>query len=801
MNTVIREIVYTLYRYGATTVYGIRNGFGGLVDDAMWVKLTIDDVQDIHSIGGSILQVHSGWHSIEAGAAALLRRNAKQFFALGGDGTIKGTLQLLTALTKKGHECACVGVPLTIDNNIPLVDSTLGFDTACTIARQAINAAYVEATCNANCIGFVKFTGQKSGFLAMHTTLASRHVNVCLLPEMETSPEKVMAHCEDLMKTQGYAVVVVAEGVGESMFRLAGETDTSKDVGYWLRDKILAHFKGKGLPLTIKYIDPTHMVKAYPPNTSDSVYCSTIGEDAVHGAMAGYTGIAAVKLYERHIYMPISVIAELPARKVLPQGRWCSRMLFTTKQPSFAPDGFEYPAPSSGIIEALLRCSTPVTASSLLNPGSELVRLNSANLAATFPSKQVANPVMKSAGGTAMTANSWSSQCWTRRNAADTGPGSFVQLLRAGQRELLHFDPQEPGAAAALVTCGGLCPGLNSVIREVASMLRKYGVQKIYGIIGGYQGCVKPDEWIDLTTDVIQDIHMMGGSILVSDRGNPPPEDIAKTLQSRNVRQFFVLGGDGTHAGAMETFTAMTAIKHECAVVGVPKTIDNDIQLLDRSFGFDTACTEAKNAIDSAYVESSTNANCIGLVKLMGRHCGWIALMASLAARTVDVCLIPEMSVSLPKLLDYVVDVMKRKKKAVIVVAEGCGDTILQSCGARDAGGNKVLADVGPYLKDEITKYCKAKAVPVTIKYIDPTYMIRSVAANAKDSEYSAMLGQMAVHGAMAGYTGITVGKVDERFVMLPIHAIAGKGSRKVDVSSRFFERLMATTLQPSFEP
>ena len=157
---------------------------------------------------------------------------------------------------------------------------------------------------------------------------------------------------------------------------------------------------------------------------------------------------------------------------------------------------------------------------------------------------------------------------------------------------------------------------------------------------------------------------MLGGSVLVSDRGNPPHDAIAKVLQKRKVRQFFVLGGDGTHAGAMQTFEAMTALDHECAVVGVPKTIDNDIQLLDRSFGFDTACTEALNAIESAYAESSTNANCIGLVKLMGRHCGWIALTAALAARTVDICLIPEMSISLPKVLAYIADIMKRKTRA-----------------------------------------------------------------------------------------------------------------------------------------
>jgi len=294
---------------------------------------------------------------------------------------------------------------------------------------------------------------------------------------------------------------------------------------------------------------------------------------------------------------------------------------------------------------------------------------------------------------------------------------------------------------------------------------------------------------------------MLGGSILVSDRGNPPVEDIAKVLQRRGIRQYFVLGGDGTHAGAMETFKAMTAINHECAVVGVPKTIDNDIQLLDRSFGFDTACTEAKVAIDSAYAEATTNANCVGLVKLMGRHCGWISMLASLSARTVDVCLLPEMNISLPKVLAHIGDTMKRKKYAVVVVAEGCGDTIISGTGETDAGGNVALADVGIYLKNEISKYCSQNGIPTTIKYIDPTYMIRSVPANSKDSEYSSILAQHAVHSAMAGYTGITVGKVDERYVMLPIHSIVGKGSRAVDLKGSLFDFLVGSTRQPNFEP
>jgi 6-phosphofructokinase 1 len=334
---------------------------------------------------------------------------------------------------------------------------------------------------------------------------------------------------------------------------------------------------------------------------------------------------------------------------------------------------------------------------------------------------------------------------------------------------------------------------------EVVRMLHAYGVENVWGIRGGYKGCVKDDEWMELTDDYVQDIHTQGGTVLVSDRGNPPHIEIAKTLQRRNVRWYFVLGGDGTHKGATQTYDEMPGIGHECAVCGVPKTIDNDIQLLDQTFGFDTAVTEAEKAIDSAYVEATTNANCVGLVKLMGRHCGWVAATASLAARHVDICLIPEMDVDVEKVLDHVIAVMQRKKYCVVVVAEGCGDTLLKGDGATDAGGNKILADVGPWLKDAITSRCKKEKVPVTIKYIDPTYMIRSVEANAFDNMYCSVLAQEAVHGAMAGYTCFTVGKIDEVYCMIPIHAICGKGQKKMEVNSRIYDRLIMTTQQPNF--
>jgi len=578
-----------------------------------------------------------------------------------------------------------------------------------------------------------------------------------------------------------------------------GETD----VGVWLKDEILAHFKLKQKTLTIKYIDPTDMIRAVPANAQDSVYCSTLARQAVNGAMAGFTGITVAKVYERVCYIPTLAFTRQALKRVNVKGRWFARLLFSTKQPDLSPAGISPKAPALRK-EGLKSCSRAVSINAVLGNGDEVHRLEIINLAEKFPSRNVQTPMKRTvfSEDLFLAGDAWSTQTFSRGSARDVGGRKYMQLLRSGPREVLHWDPADPEMAAAIVTCGGICPGLNSVIRELVKMLMAYGVKKVYGIIGGFKGCVSPDSWIELTEERVQDIHNEGGSILVSDRGNPPHSEIAKSLKSKGVRQYFVLGGDGTHKGAMQTFDAMQEIDYECSVVGIPKTIDNDIPLLDTSFGFDTACTEAAKAIVSAYVESTTNANCIGLVKLMGRHCGFIAAHATLAARVVDACLIPEMDISQEKLMDYIVEVMKTKKHAVIVVAEGCGDTILKSDGSeKDAGGNKVLADVGPYLKDEITSHFKKLNLPVSIKYIDPTYMIRSVPANAYDSLYCATLAQQAVHGAMAGYSGISVGKVDERYVMLPIHAVTSQGTRSLDVNGRVFERLVAATKQPSFAP
>jgi len=799
-NAAIRGIYHMLKAYGVPRVFGVKSGFGGLPEEQNWVELTHEAVQDIHNKAGTILESERG-NARHADMAGMLQmHNCKQLFILGGDGAHKGALQLGTALKSIDHECALVAIPSTVDNDLNMVDTSFGFDTACTEARDCVSAAYVEATCNANCIGLVKLLGNGSGFLAMNATLAARNVDMCLLPEMEIDLPKVLAHCEHVMATKGHAVIVVADGAKESLFRRAG-ISMEGDVGTWLRDQIMDHFKEKSKPLTVKYIDPTYMVRSVKANANDSAYCAALADHAVHAAMAGFTCVSVVRTYMKMVYLPIHACVHA-AKRVNPMGRWFSRMAFTTGQPRFEPEGFEYrAAPSDG---SMKKMSTPLALNAILPANSTICRLDCVNLGEKFTSKQIESPLKSSLmnqshGSLFLRPDWWTTQSFERDGTADSAARTYLQFRRCGPSQWIHFDTSEPEAAAAIVTCGGLCPGLNNVIREIVQILWTYGCKTVYGIIGGYKGCVEDEHWVKLTPETVENIHKLGGSVLVSDRGNPPHSEIAKVMQRRKVRQFFVLGGDGTHKGAMQSFKAMEEISHECAVVGVPKTIDNDITLVDRTFGFDTACTEARKAIDSAYVEATTNANCVGLVKLMGRHCGWIAATATIAARNADICLIPEMNINLPKVMDYIVEVMRKKKYAVIVVAEGCGDTMITSGGGTDAGGNKVLADVGPFLKDAITKHMKSLDIPITIKYIDPTYMIRAVPANAFDSIYCSVLAQMAVHSALAGYTGISVGKVDERYVMLPIHSIVDKGARKVDLKSRVFERLLATTGQPSF--
>jgi 6-phosphofructokinase 1 len=368
----------------------------------------------------------------------------------------------------------------------------------------------------------------------------------------------------------------------------------------------------------------------------------------------------------------------------------------------------------------------------------------------------------------------------------------------AGPREKLFFNPSE--VTVGIVTCGGLCPGLNDVIRALTfCSLESYGVKRVLGFKYGYEGLVAKYYHypIELTTDNTDDIHEKGGTILKSSRGAQDTEDIIDTLVHYGVDILFTLGGDGTQRGSRDIAEGVKKRGLPISVVGIPKTIDNDINLIQRSFGFETAVEETWDIITNAHFEAKAYRNGIGLVRLMGRESGWIAASASLANSSVNFCLVPEVPFDLHGPNGFLTQLKKRllvKDHAVVVVAEGAGQGLFDAGLGADKSGNKSLNDIGILLKTEIDGFFKAEKMEVNIKYFDPSYQIRSRSANANDSMYCLQLGNNAVHAAMAGKTNMIVGLHHDRLVHLPIPLI---GDRKmIDPQSWFWQTVLQATHQ-----
>ncbi|KAI7987427.1 ATP-dependent 6-phosphofructokinase 3 [Camellia lanceoleosa] len=379
-----------------------------------------------------------------------------------------------------------------------------------------------------------------------------------------------------------------------------------------------------------------------------------------------------------------------------------------------------------------------------------------------------------------------------------------THFRRAGPRQKVYFESDE--VHACIVTCGGLCPGLNTVIREiVCGLYHMYGVKKVLGINGGYRGFYSRNT-ITLTPKVVNDIHKRGGTVLGTSRGGHNTKKIVDSIQDRGINQVYIIGGDGTQKGASAIYEEIRRRGLKVAVAGVPKTIDNDIPVIDKSFGFDTAVEEAQRAINAAHVESESNENCIGLVKLMGRDSGFIAMHATIASRDVDCCLIPESPFYLEGaggLFEYIEKRLKENGHMVIVIAEGAGQELLseslRSSHQQDASGNKLHQDVGLWISQSIKDhFSRQKKMTINLKYIDPTYMIRAVPSNASDNVYCTLLAQSAVHGTMAGYTGFTVGPVNGRHSYIPFYRIIERQNRVV-ITDRMWARLLSSTNQPSF--
>lgn len=371
----------------------------------------------------------------------------------------------------------------------------------------------------------------------------------------------------------------------------------------------------------------------------------------------------------------------------------------------------------------------------------------------------------------------------------------------AGPRKKIYFDPSK--TRAGIVTCGGLCPGFNDVIRALVLELSfRYGVKKIFGFRNGYQGFIARygHPVVELTPEVVSQINEEGGTILGTSRGEQDPAEIVDCLEQLGINVLFVVGGDGTLRGALTISREIAERGKKIAVVGIPKTIDNDIMYIDQSFGFQTAFSVATESIRAAHAEAVSSPNGVGLVKVMGRHSGFIACYASLAKNDANFVLIPEVTFQLrgPNgLLAAIQDRLKHRGHAVIVVAEGAGQTLLaESPRSTDASGNTKLGDIGLYLKQVITSHFASQNIELNLKYIDPSYLIRSVPANPWDSVYCLRLAHNAVHAAMCGRTEMVVGRWHGRFVHVPI-PLAIRARNQVDPNGDLWLSVLEATGQP----
>mmetsp|Transcript_55793 Transcript_55793/g.141244 ORF Transcript_55793/g.141244 Transcript_55793/m.141244 type:complete len:455 (+) Transcript_55793:76-1440(+) len=366
--------------------------------------------------------------------------------------------------------------------------------------------------------------------------------------------------------------------------------------------------------------------------------------------------------------------------------------------------------------------------------------------------------------------------------------------VRANACRQLWWDPA--ACRAAVVTCGGLCPGLNSIIRGLTNCLwHEYGVREVFGMQAGYNGLSDPDIYppIKLTPDFVREIHMKGGSVLKAGRGGFDAEKILDGLKKLGVNMVFLVGGDGTQFAGNLLYEAALKRGQAVSIVGIPKSIDNDVVMFDKTFGFESAVAEASEVIRNGWVEASSCDKGVGIVKLMGRDAGFVAMFAALASDIVDLCLIPEVDVSLEDIMAHVDRTVERKGHMVIAVAEGALQKFVAT-GKRDATGHVVYGDIGTFLRDKVNEHMKPRGGRSF--YIDPSYIIRSAPIRPHDHTFCSRLAIDAVHTAMRGYTGVCVGPVHDIICMLPSRLIAS-GKKKVNVKRSAWQQCVQACGMP----
>lgn len=378
---------------------------------------------------------------------------------------------------------------------------------------------------------------------------------------------------------------------------------------------------------------------------------------------------------------------------------------------------------------------------------------------------------------------------------------SDLSFEAAGPRSKIYFDP--PKTTAAIVTCGGLSPGLNNVIRTAYMTLAKaYGVRRVLGIRQGYLGLNPASglEPLTLTSEDVADIDHLGGTILASSRGPQEPAVMVDFMRQQGIDILLCVGGDGTQRGAHALHEEVQRQQAKIAIVGIPKTIDNDVPFVDISFGYATALERAAEVIRGAHAEARGAGNGIGLVRLMGRHAGFIAAGAAVVSQEVNVVLIPEIDFPLEGpsgLLAHLEHRLETRDHAVVVVAEGAGQHLLSAEDQRrDASGNLLYDDIGQFLKRRINEHFKQLEIPIALKYLDPSYFIRSCPASAYDRFLCDQMAREAVHAGMAGKTGLIIGYRHNRCIHVPIPTVV-RHAKTVEPHSQLWQAALQVTGQP----
>lgn len=376
-----------------------------------------------------------------------------------------------------------------------------------------------------------------------------------------------------------------------------------------------------------------------------------------------------------------------------------------------------------------------------------------------------------------------------------------ISFEEAGPRKKIFFEPGR--TTAAIVTCGGLSPGLNNVVRSIFyEAAENYGVRRVLGIRNGYLG-LNPEsglEPIEITREFVEPIDKLGGTVLGSSRGPQDPARMVDFLQSHGIDMLFCLGGDGTQRGAHALSEELRRRDAPIVVIGVPKTIDNDVPFVRLSFGFTTALEKAAEVIRGAHVEARDAVNGISLVKLMGRHAGFIAAGASVVSQEVDFTLVPEVAFPLEGnggFLHALEQRMRQRGHAVVVVAEGAGQYLLEAASRRcDKSGNLMHQDIGIFLRKRIADHFAEREFPIAIKYMDPSYHIRSVPANVYDRYLCDQMARHAVHAAMAGKTDAIVGFEHDHYIHVPITAVTSR-IKRMETTGDLWRAVLEATSQP----